>query len=217
MILSIDKLRSMDGGIEYLLSHINPATTRISNEPIIDRVLSGDTLMGKIADVSYEVRFERFMQSGAQLNQSSTPSIHYAAQVGNPHVMSGVLRRTPDDLLRVTVGGQTAFVRFARGNHILLGRLEIGAGIGLFLNCGFNIHKEPGCSPHGLIGDVLTTIQESIYKPNWENIDTDGVIDEWLKAGAVLSSTLSTDKTIYSIIETYIARKRNALARSKTV
>jgi len=212
--LSINELGSMDDGIEYLLSHINPAVTRISNEPIIDRVLSGDTLMGKIADVSYEVRFERFMQAGAQLNQSPTPSIHYAAQVGNPHVMSGVLRRTPDKLSRMIVGGQTAFVRYARGNHILLDRPEIGAGIGLFINRNFNIHKEPGCSPHGLIGDVLITIQESMHKPKWENIDADGVIDEWLKAGAVLSSTLTSDKTIYSIVETYLARKRNALARS---
>src|SRR5271154_4017631 len=99
--LSINELGSMDDGIEYLLSHINPATTRISNEPIIDRVLSGDTLMGKISDVSYEVRFEKFMQAGAKLNQSSPPSLHYAAPVGNPHVMSGVMRRTPENLLHV--------------------------------------------------------------------------------------------------------------------
>jgi hypothetical protein len=56
-----------------------------------------------------------------------------------------------------------------------------------------------------------------MHKPNWENIDTDGVIDEWLEAGAVLSNTLNTDKAISSIIESYIARKRNALARSKIV
>src|SRR5271170_6934267 len=101
--LSINELGSMDDGIEYLLSHINPAVTRISNEPVIDRVLSGDTLMGKITDVSYEVRFEMFMQAGAELNRSSTPSIHYAAQVGNPHVMYGVLRRTPHKLLHEIV------------------------------------------------------------------------------------------------------------------
>ncbi len=217
MILSIDELISMDDGIERFLSNINPATTRISNEPIIDRVLSGDTLMGKIADVSYEVRFEKFLQAGAKLNHSPTPSIHYAAQIGNPHVMSGVFQRTPNKLLRVTVGGQTAFVRYARGNHIRLDRPEIGAGIGLFLNRDFNIHKEPGCSPHGLIGNVLTTIYQSMHKPNWENIDADGVIDEWLKAGAVFSSTLNSDKSIHSIVDSYIARKRNSLARSKSV
>ena len=202
----------MDNGIDHLLSHIDPATTRMSDEPIIDRVLSGDTLMGKISDASYEVRFEKFMQAGAKLNQSPTPSIHYAAQVGNPHVMSGVLRQTPTNLLYLTVGGQSAFVRYARGNHIRLGRPEIGAGIGLFLNRNFNIHKEPGCSPHGLIGDVLTTIHESRYKPKWDEIDADGVIDEWLKAGAVFSDTLSTDKAIHSIVESYLARKRNAEA-----
>ncbi|HUO44859.1 MAG TPA: hypothetical protein VMT94_08130 [Burkholderiales bacterium] len=210
VLLTIDELRSMEDGIDHFLAKINPADTRIADETIIDRVLSGDTLMGKISDVGYEVRFEKFMQAGARLNQSPTPSIHYAAQVGNPHVMSGVLRQTPADLLYSTVGGQSAFVRYARGNHIRLGRPEIGAGIRLFLNRNFNIHKEPGCSRYGLIGDVLTTIHESRYKPKWQDIDAEGVIDEWLKAGAVLNDELSADKALHSIVESYLARKRNA-------